>query len=223
MLRLLALAMVVALGVGCEVDSFNWWESTAAGDRLYVLNKKTGDLYTIQDGEMRRVAKNSRKEWEGPTEPVDYEVTARTHQVYRDAWLFENVVKIDVRTKYRNGEVEIRGSVTPYMKEVWALYRGKTFTIEFVDQEMFRVVEVEIDRSDLIETHDDTGKPALFSFVKRVPVAPESWAEAQLISPGWTAQLEKAVTAWKKANPNDTKRRQELSAAEQLDEAARFR
>jgi len=100
------------------------------------------------------------------------------------------------------------------MSNLSSIYSGRLFSLEFVDADKFRVVHAELNAGDLIETVGDDGKPVRHQFVVRVPVAAEDWSEALWLNATWTRQTSDAVIAWKKANPSDTKSRQEVAAAE---------
>jgi hypothetical protein len=195
--------------LACGSEDLSWWESTAAGDRLFVLNKRTGEVYTLQDGELRPVARNPEAAWE-PT--IDHEQAARARSVRRKVWMFDDVLLVEAQTKYRNGEVEIRGSIEPYIKNLSTIYVGTAFTLQFLDPDFFRVVEVDIRTDDLTRVVDDEGKPDSYSFAKRVVVKPEDWREAFIMDVAWTNQVDSAVKAWKDANPKDTTERQRLAS-----------
>jgi len=213
-MRAVVLLLAVLFLAGCGPEATQWWESTAAGDRLFLLNKRTGEVYTVQNGEVRPVERNAGEPWQGPEEPVDHERIARRHSPERSQRLFDDVLEVEVRTRYRNGEAEIRGSVTPFMSDLEKLGEGKVFTLELTESEGFRVVVIPINREDLIGTVGDDNKPLRFSFTKRVKIGAEDWREAAFLNVGWTASSGKAITSWMSRNPKDVAARQELARVE---------
>ena len=218
----IAIAIVSVL-VACGGEDLGWWESVAAGERIFLLNKRTGDLYTVQDGEIRPVVRNLDEPWEGQAKPVDHERAARMHSLNQSAWLFDDVVKVSVNSKYRDGQVELHGTIEPYIKGLSELPTCSVFTLEFQEFGFFRVVDTELESSDLVQTVGSDGQPRSYAFTKRLPVAPEDWQEASLLSVQWTDPTDKTVSAWKQQHPEDTAKRKALAAAEREAERARLR
>jgi hypothetical protein len=207
--------MVVAAAVviGCGGDDPTSWESTAAGDRLYVLNKRTGEVLTLPDGELRTVARNTDAIWDGPPQPVDHERLAREHVVDRRTDVMGDLLEIKVRSKYRHGQVEVRGTISPYIDGLAKLYVGPLFGLEFSDRDSFRVVEVGVDAGQLVNVVGSDGRPGLFQFVTRAEVSAEDWLDAQLLNVTWKEKTETAVSAWAKANPEQSQARRDVVAA----------
>jgi hypothetical protein len=217
--RLLLILMLLI--VGCD-GSFAWWESRQVGGRLFVVNKRTGLVLALADGEMRPVP-TARAPWEDPSKPTNHEDIARRKTLSDGSWIVHDMVQVSVETRYRRGQVEIRGAAEPAIEELQSPTRGvHVFTLEIQDWQGFRVVEVDVQPEDLTLTLDESGKPSRLSFVKRVDVAAEDWAEAGVLDVRWSRSMDEIVQRWAKTNPKDALARQELAAAEQREEKARF-
>jgi len=218
-MRHFAFALALVGGLGCDSGSLHWWESTSAGEQVFVLNKRTGELYAVQEGELRKVSENLTAPWEGPDAS---EQPARRNRIATDTWLFGDVVKVDVQTKYRGQRLEVRGTIEPYIEGLSTLRFGRVLTLHFRDLQSFGVVDVELQPGDLTQVVDSDGKGMSFAFSKTAAVAPTDWREAVLLEVSWVDQTSRAVENWKRSNPKDAAARQELAAAAHAAETARM-
>jgi hypothetical protein len=92
-MRTLVLALLFLLLTACSEDSLQWWESTDIDGRLFVLNKRTGELYALEENQLQVVNRESDA-WMGPANPGDAEQIARGNSLDRSRWIVDDILKV---------------------------------------------------------------------------------------------------------------------------------
>src|SRR5688572_14911849 len=83
------LAAGLSCSLGCESSPSGPWETKTHGDQLYVLNKVTGEMHSVQDSGLKKIVPSDSNSPPPPavpkTEPI--EEIAREHRVADTLWI----------------------------------------------------------------------------------------------------------------------------------------
>ena len=147
-MRGIVLSFVAIVAIGCG-DLWKEIHSGENGEQLYVMNRMTGDLYRVSDGEMIRVRRIR----------VDFETEARKRSASIRTWIIGDSMRINADIGYRDGRALVKGTIEPFIENLFS--RGRDYygvdwflQLRLRDTQGFRIADIPISDSDLNEMVD---------------------------------------------------------------------